>query len=235
VLHEHARPADSETTGQALWLQLLTVYASLEGALWTAGAAQTAFSGLTVALVVAWSLSEPRFWPDLGLDPRSIRRGWWIVAIAGAIAGLILLAACRWHTLRLPTGRLPVYERVLLYVIWALMQQFLLQSFFFLRLEQLLHGGRQAVIATALLFSSAHIPNAVLVPVTLAGGLVLSELFRRYRTIYLLAVAQVLVALSLAASVPQTAIRDMRVGIDYVCHPSREREPKPSHPGPAPP
>lgn len=216
-----------------LWTQLLTVYASLEGALWTAGAAQIAFSGLTVALAVVCTLSEPRFWPDLGLDPRSIRRGWWIAPIAAAIAALILLAAWHWHTLRLPTGRRPLYVRVLLYVIWALMQQFLLQSFFFLRLERLLQGGRRAVIAAAFLFSSAHLPNPVLVPVTLAGGLVLSRLFRRYRTIYLLAFAQVLVALSLATSVPQTVIRDLRVGRDYVSHPSQERAPKPFHPGPA--
>lgn len=216
--HEHVRPADIEADRRALWLQLLMVYASLEGALWTMGAVQTALIALTAALVAAWSLSEPRFWPDLGLDPRSIRLGWWIVPIAVAVAGLILLAAWRWHTLRPPADRLPRHLKVPVYLIWALMQQFLVQSFFFLRLEQLLHSGRRAVFVTALLFSSAHIPNPVLVPVTLIGGLLLSELFCRYRTIYLLAVAQVLVALSLLISVPATVMRDMRVGIGYVCY-----------------
>ncbi|MGH8318880.1 MAG: CPBP family glutamic-type intramembrane protease [Steroidobacteraceae bacterium] len=216
--HEQVRPAHSKTAGRALWPQLLTVYASLEGALWTAGAAQSAFIGLTVALAAAWSLSEPRFWPNLGLDPRLIRRGWWIVPIGAAVAGLILLAAWRWHTLRPPLDKPSVYLNVLLYLVWALVQQFLLQSFFFLRLEQLLRGGRWAVISTALLFSSAHIPNPVLVPVTLAGGLILCELFRRHRTIYLLAVAQVLVALALAISIPQSVLHDMRVGIGYVCY-----------------
>jgi hypothetical protein len=216
-LSELAR-ADSRTGGRALWPQLLTVYASLEGALWTAGAVQAVFIGLTAALAAAWSLSEPRFWPDWGLDPRSIRRGWWIVPIAVAIAGLILLAAGRWHTLQPPADKPSVYSKVLLYPIWALIQQFLVQSFFFLRLERLLRGGRRAVIATALLFSSAHIPNPVLVPVTLAGGLILSELFRRYRTLYPLAVAQVLVALALSVSIPQPVLHDMRVGIGYVCY-----------------
>jgi hypothetical protein len=216
VSHEYFRPADTRTDGRALWLQLLTVYASLEGTLWTMGAVQTAFVALTAALAATWSLSEPRFWPDLGLNPRSIRLGWWIVPIALAVAGLILLAAWRWHTLR--PDRLSRGSRVLLYPIWALMQQFLAQSFFFLRLERLLRSGRRAVFATALIFSSAHIPNPVLVPVTLFGGLLLSELFRRYRTIYLLAVAQVLVALSLLISVPATMMHDMRVGIGYVCY-----------------
>lgn len=207
-----------------LWLQLLTVYASLEGSFWTTGAVQTGFTVLTAALAVAWCLSEPHLWPALGLDPHAIRRGWWIVPIAAAIAGLILLAAWRWHTLRLPTGRL-----VLLYPIWALGQQFLVQSFFFLRLEQLLRDGRRAVIAAAVLFSSAHTPNPVLVPVTLAGGLVLSEHFRCHRTLYVLAVAQALVALPLAASVPQTVMRDMRVGIGYVRY-SADRSPERKNP-----
>jgi hypothetical protein len=60
----------------------------------------------------------------------------------------------------------------------------------------------------------------VLVPVTLVGGLILSELFRRYRTLYLLAVAQALLALPLSISVPETVLHDMRVGIGYVCYPA---------------
>ena len=218
VSNERVRPADTKTDSRALWLQLLTVYASLEGTLWTMGAVHTALIALTAALAATWSLSEPRFWPDLGLDPRSIRRGWWIVPIAVAVAGLILLAAWRWHTLRPPADRLSLHLKVLVYPIWALMQQFLVQSFFFLRLEQLLRSGRRAVLVTALLFSSTHIPNPVLVPATLIGGLLLSEVFCRYRTLYLLAVAQVLVAVALLISVPASEMRGMRVGIGYACY-----------------
>src|SRR6185437_11136589 len=127
---------DTRAARRTLWLQLLMVYASLEGALWTMGAVQTAFIALTAALVATCSLSEPRFWPDLGVDPRSIRLSWWIVPIAAVVAGLILLAAWRWHTLRPPTDRLANHLKVPLYLIWALLQQFLVQSFFFLRLER---------------------------------------------------------------------------------------------------
>jgi hypothetical protein len=203
-----------------LWLQLALVYASLESALWTAGPVQVVFIALTAALATVLTLSERCSWSDLGLDPRSIRRGWWIVPIGAALGGLILLAAWRWHTLRLPTDRPSAYMGVLLYLVWALIQQFLLQSFIFVRLEPLLGSGRRAVIAAALLFASAHIPNPVLVPVTLVGGFILSELFRRYRTLYVLALAQALVALALAISVPQAVLHDMRVGIGYVCYPT---------------
>jgi len=202
----------------ALWPQVLLVYASLESALWTSGALQAVFAGVTLALTLAWTLSERGFWTELGLDPASIRRGWWIAPVGAGAAGLIVLTAWRWHTLRPPALSPPIYLDLLLSLIWALAQQFLLQSFFFLRLERLLHGSRRAVIAAALLFSSAHIPNPVLVPVTLAGGLILSEVFRRYRTIYLLAVAHALVALCLAVSVPEPVLHNMRVGIAYLTY-----------------
>ena len=209
--------ADSASGRRRLGLQIVLVYASLESALWTAGIVQVVFIALTAVLATAMTLSERRSLAKLGLDPRSIRRGWWIVPVGAALAALTLLAAWRWHTLRLPTDSPSLDRRVLLYLVWALMQQFLLQSFIFLRLEQLLRG-RRAVIAAALLFASAHIPNPVLVPVTLVGGLLLSELFRRYRTLYLLAVAQALVALALAISVPETVLHDMRVGIGYISY-----------------
>lgn len=207
---------DSNEDRRALWWQVLAAYGSLEVALWTSGLAQGFFIALTVALAVAWGFSGRYPWPELGLRPASIRRGWWIAPVGAAIAALILLAAWWWHTLRPPAGTLLLCGDVALGLIWAFAQQFLAQSFFFLRFEHLLGGGRRAVIATALVFASAHIPNPVLVPVTLVGGLILSELFRRNRTLYMLAVAHALVALALAISVPETALHDMRVGIGYL-------------------
>jgi membrane protease YdiL (CAAX protease family) len=211
--------ADFDRAGRRrLWAETLSVYVSLEGALWTTGIVQGAFMILTVALAANWTLCARRSWRDLGLEPASMRGGWWIAPVGATIAGLILLGAWRWHTLRPPAGTLADDADVVLSLIWALMQQFLAQSFFFLRLEQLLRSGPLAVIATALVFASAHIPNPVLVPVTLAGGLILSEVFRRYRTIYLLAVAHALVALALAMSVPESILHDMRVGIGYILY-----------------
>lgn len=199
-----------------LWCQVLLVYAALEGALWTAGLAQACFMVVTVALAVAWTLSQPRLWADLGLARHSIGRGWWIAAVGAAVAGLVLLAAWQLRTLRPPALSLAVGVNIVMSLIWALLQQFLAQSFFFLRLEHLLRSGRWAVAGAALLFSSAHIPNPVLVPVTLAGGLALSAVFRRCRNLYPLAVAHALVALSLAISIPESVLRDMRVGIAYL-------------------
>lgn len=203
---------------RALWRQVLLVYVSLECALWTGGALQGFFIALTVALAVVWTFVERHQWPDLGLHPASFRRGWWIAPVGAAVAALILLAAWRWHTLRPPTGAMVICLNIAMSLIWAFAQQFLAQSFFFLHFEYLLRDGHRAVIATALLFASAHIPNPVLVPVTLIGGLILSEMFRRNRTLYPLAIAHALVALALAITVPETVLHDMRVGIGYLSY-----------------
>jgi hypothetical protein len=119
---------DSTTARRALLRHVVLLYAALEGALWTAGIPQLVFIVLTAALATAWTMSDRRLLPELGFDPRSIRRGWWIVPIGAALGGLALLAGWHWHTLRWPADQASIYGGVLLYIIWALMQQFLVQS-----------------------------------------------------------------------------------------------------------
>ena len=105
---------------------------------------------------------------------------------------------------------------MLAYSVWALAQQFLLQAFFYRRVEVLAGNGLRAVAVTAILFAAAHIPNPLLVPVTLLGGLASCELFRRHRNLYPLAVAHALIGLALAVSVPDSIQRHMRVGLGYL-------------------
>jgi hypothetical protein len=198
-----------------LGLQLLLLYAALEGALWSSGTLRVVFALSAAGLAVLAVLWERRFWPVLGLAPGSIRRGLWFAPVGAGVAGLILLGAWGAHTLHVSPDSGPVWLRVGEYLLWALVQQFILQSCLFLRLEVLLGQGFGAVAVSALLFCIAHVPNPVLMPVTLVGGLLLCELFRRYRTVYVLALAHALVALSLAISVPQSLLHHMRVGIAY--------------------
>ena len=105
------------------------------------------------------------------------------------------------------------------YLLWALVQQYIQQSFFFLRIEQLVGNGRRASLITALLCGLAHLPNPVLTPVTFAGGFILCELFRRYRSLYPLALAHGLIGLALAVSVPDSLHHHMRVGLGYLRYP----------------
>src|SRR5579864_8464051 len=100
------------------------------------------------------------------------------------------------------------------YGFWALQQEFILQSIFFVRLEAAL-GPRRAVIAAAALFSLVHIPSPILTVLSLCGGILFCELFRRWRNIYPLGIIHGALGLTIAASLPDKWLHHMRVGIGY--------------------
>ena len=100
------------------------------------------------------------------------------------------------------------------YAIWAMVQQFILQSFFYVRLETML-GAERAVPTTALLFASAHLPNPILTVGTLVAGLFFCEMFRRYRSLYPLGIVHAALGLAVAATLPDSLIHHLRVGIGY--------------------
>ena len=101
------------------------------------------------------------------------------------------------------------------YVLWSLIQEFILQSIFFLRFESLL-GSRRAVFASSYLYALAHVPSPVLTALSLVGGIVFCELFRRYRNVYPLGMIHDALGLTIAASLPDRWMHHMRVGIGYL-------------------
>lgn len=103
------------------------------------------------------------------------------------------------------------------YAIWALEQEFILQSIFFVRLEAAL-GSRRAVIAAASVFALVHIPSPVLTLLAFCGGIVFCELFRRWRNLYPIGVIHAALGLTIAASLPDHWLHHMRVGIGYLLH-----------------
>ena len=100
------------------------------------------------------------------------------------------------------------------YVLWTLYQQFLLQDYFMPRLSRILSSDA-AIAVAALLFAVAHLPNLSLAVATLVWGGVSCALFRRYRNLYILGLAQGLLGLSFAVCVPDAMHHHMRVGLGY--------------------
>jgi membrane protease YdiL (CAAX protease family) len=100
------------------------------------------------------------------------------------------------------------------YVIWTIYQQFLLQVYFMPRLTKLLHLDA-AIAFAAVLFALAHLPNVVLTVATLVWGAVSCALFRRYRSLVVLGIAQGLLGLCFAVCVPDVYVHHMRVGLGY--------------------
>ncbi len=103
-----------------------------------------------------------------------------------------------------------------MYLMWAVVQQWIQQSFFFVRFERVIHSGVLASFTTAALFGLAHVPNPILTPLTFVGGWLLSELYRRYRSVVPLGIAHGLVGIAIALAVPDQINHHMRVGLGYL-------------------
>ena len=159
---------------------------------------------------------------DLGLTRRGLAASFWILPAAIVIAIVSALIARKIGTLH------PLYKadfkHVAGYVVWTLYQQFLLNDLFMPRLTRLLPSESAAVGLAAVLFATAHLPNLPLTAATLVWGGVSCALFRHYRNLYALGLAQGLLGLCFAVCVPGAWIHHMRVGLGYL----RDHSPTPA-------
>ena len=201
---------------QAAFLELLLAYGVIEVTLWTPRPAQLYWWWVSVAVIAVLTVLRRRPLEELGVGLKGLRRTMVAIPVGVASSSLILALGYWKGSLQPLFGPTPVYGHLFAYSVWALAQQFILQSFFYRRVEVLFGNGLKAALVTAALFSTAHIPNPLLVPVTLLGGLVSCELFRRHRNLYPLALAHALIGLALAVAVPDHIQHHMRVGLGYL-------------------
>ncbi|HSZ03527.1 MAG TPA: CPBP family intramembrane glutamic endopeptidase [Terriglobales bacterium] len=213
---QRSQPAASAgTSAVGLAFQVGLVFTLILVAVWTPPGHVNTVSNLLAGLCILWLTVRSRYSVrQLGLArPGS-------GAVATVICGAFLMFAIvvggsAIHNLG-PAQRVP-WERIWKYALWALEQQFILQSFFYVRLESLL-GSRRAVWGAALLFCLAHLPSPVLTLMSFIGGLLFCEMFRRYRNIFPLGLVHAALGLTIAASLPDSLLHHMRVGIGYLLY-----------------
>ena len=109
------------------------------------------------------------------------------------------------------------WTRAWQYGLWSLLQQFILQSFIFVWLETA-YGSRTAILGSSSLFAVAHLPNPMLTALAFVGALFFCEMFRRYRNIYALGIIHATLGLTIAASLPDSLMHHMRVGLGYLTY-----------------
>jgi hypothetical protein len=152
----------------------------------------------------------------LGLGFRGLHRSLWVVGVALILALLQILISIKFSALHPIYGAMPVGHHMWGYVIWAFLQQFVLQDFFLLRLLRLLPSAKSAIFTAASLFALAHLPNPLLTIATLAWGLAACTIFLKYRNIYALGLVHGILGLCIAVSVPNAIHHHMRVGLGYL-------------------
>ena len=150
----------------------------------------------------------------LGFGTRGLVASLWILPAALALAALSMFAAAKAGTLH--TLYKGDFRHVTGYLLWTTYQQFLLQDYFMPRALRLLSSEAAGIAVTAVLFAVAHLPNLALTAATLVWGAVSCVLFRRYRNLYALGLAQGLLGLCFAVCVPDTLSHHLRVGLGYL-------------------
>jgi membrane protease YdiL (CAAX protease family) len=205
---------DAPSSLAPVW-EVIVGYILIEAALWTGGDLRWAWSMAAFVWIVGMTLYRGQSLRELGLGWTGPLHALWVIPAAALISGAMLFGGHLAGTLHPYVVNRSFFAAALGYLFWALQQEFMLQSFFFNRLERALGSGK-ALWTAAGLFSLAHVPNPVLVPATLVGGLVFCKLFQRYRNIYTLVLAQTILGICLAAAVPNTVHHHMRVGIGYL-------------------
>lgn len=156
-------------------------------------------------------------WSAMGLDIWGSLRSIWLIPVALLLAASAVMLAGTLQILPLPGFVTMIMRRYWSYGLWALLQQFVLQDFVLLRLLRLVLG-RMAVVIAAALFAAAHVPNPVLMPLTLIWGVAACMLFLRYRNLYTLAAMHIIFGICVAITVPGPVDHNMRVGLGYLTY-----------------
>jgi len=207
--------------GGFVWTEIVVVFLLLEFALWapTTGlrnrwAAITAFAILVFVLIDA--AAGRTSLKHLGLKwPNTADAS--VVLGIGVATAVFLLLFVDWVGGEIPANPtwFPNFQSAWGYVLWSSVQEFILLSFFFNRFEELL-GSSAAVWMASALFAAVHLPSPVLTVATLIGSLFFCEMFRRFRSIYPVALVHAMLGLTVALVVPDSLLHHMRVGIGYL-------------------
>ncbi len=194
--------------------ELTLGYGVIVGVIWTPEHLQRIFSPIVLALTLLVVLARRQGRDELGLGWRGLIPSLWILPAAIALAALSIFVAAKIGTLH------PLYKgdfaHISGYVLWTVYQQFLLQDYFMARMLRLVSSEPAAVVLAGVLFAAAHLPNLVLTAATLAWGIVSCALFRRYRNLWALGLAQGLLGLCFAVCVPDALHHHLRVGLGYL-------------------
>jgi len=197
-------------------LEVTIAFALILIALWSGPMTQKLIGIATFGWIVASTLRSQATAASLGLRLSGTRRSLWVVCAALLFAAVVIWMASRMHTLHVVLFHgFAVELSVVAYMLWALVQQFILQDFFLVRLLRLLPTRTAAVVVAAALFAVAHLPNSFLMAATLLWGMVACALFLRYRNLYSLGLAHGVLGLCLAIAIPNAVHHQMRVGLGY--------------------
>src|SRR5215469_6977675 len=194
-------------------LEIALVLGFILVAVWTRHGPRNSFLSLVVgACVVTFAVAGRWTFLEMGLT-RPVNGTRYILLVGALACGAIVAIGTALRPIGI--GYAVPWERSWHYAIWAVLQEFILQSIFFLRMEAIF-GARRAVIASASLFALAHIPSPLLTVLAFLGGILFCECFRRWRNLFPVGIIHAALGLTISAYMPDRWLHHMRVGIGYL-------------------
>jgi hypothetical protein len=197
-------------------VELAICYGLIQLVIWTTKPLQHFLFWIAFTWILATTLVYRPDANTLGLRLSGLRSLLWITAGGLLFAGLLVGIGFELHTLHPLHGAGSLRLHMPGYLMWAFEQQFILQDYFLLRLLRIFSTQFAAVIAAAVLFSTAHLPNLVLTVATLVWGIVSCSLFLSHRNLYALGLVHSIMGLCVAISLPDAATHHMMVGLGYL-------------------
>lgn len=199
-------------------MELAVAYALILAVIWAPRSWQRILYFAAAAFIVCTTLQSFPGWKAMGLGTTNFARSSWVVGVALTAAAIAVLVAGRLHTLHSPGSSRMFLQRYAGYIVFAFVQQALLQDYFLVRLQRLIRRPGMAALAAAAIFSLAHLPNPILTVATFVWGLAACLIFQRYRSLYPLCLAHAILGITLAICVPGPVVRNMRVGLGYLTY-----------------
>lgn len=150
-----------------------------------------------------------------GAPPQPTTRTWLrgaLVAIASVAVALALVALLRDPA---QAWSMPPATRVLRYLGWAAVQQFLVTVIIAGCIERITGSPRVAVVLAAFVFAVLHAPNAMLMQFTFLGGLIWTWNWQRHRAVLANTLAHAACGLLLADGLPPQWLRSAEIGARY--------------------
>jgi len=196
-------------------VEALGVFLLIMGYIWWA-MARWPWSWIALAALIAATHVARHEGPGrLGFGWRGFRAAFPAVLATAAALSLFWLGIGALAGTFRPTTAWETVQGVGLYILWGLVQQYLLNGYLVNRLEQFGATRGFAPGVAAALFSLAHAPNWFLMAVTLVGGYACARFYQRHRNLYVLAIAHGMVAFCLYRATPEALAVHFLVGPRY--------------------
>jgi len=164
------------------------------------------------ALLIVSHLRKREGFRNLGFQWNMQRGSARLWIVLGLIAVGILVIGLIFHSIRQVSWQ-GAFLSLLLYCIWGLFQQYVLNGYFVNRFSDLLPDHTRGVpILAGICFSFAHLPNWFLMIVTLVGGYICARVYQQHRNLYFLGLAHGVIGFLIYLAVPDSISHHLYVG-----------------------